>query len=47
MKVPEVEFPTAMVRVDAAEPDRRYQHGSSVILSPSVSLVYPVEIPYI
>jgi len=44
---PEVVFPGIMVRVNAAEPDRRYQYGSSVFLSPSVSFVYPVEMPYI
>ncbi|KIM73564.1 hypothetical protein PILCRDRAFT_15143 [Piloderma croceum F 1598] len=40
LKGPEVIFPGVMVRVNAAEPDRMYQHGSSVFLSPSDSMIY-------
>ncbi|KIM74746.1 hypothetical protein PILCRDRAFT_92452 [Piloderma croceum F 1598] len=40
LRGPEVVFPGIMVRVNAAEPDRRYQYGSSVVLGPSDSMIY-------
>jgi hypothetical protein len=40
-------FPGTIVRVNAAEPDRMYHSGSSVVLSPLVSPFWSVTMPYI
>ncbi|KAJ7780713.1 hypothetical protein DFH07DRAFT_875512 [Mycena maculata] len=39
-KFPRMVFPASMVRANAAEPDMVYESGSSVVLSPTDSMIY-------